>query len=165
MTTKQFQKLSPEVLREHKGKSFTGITTTFICHDGEGSVFMAKRGQKCRDENGTWDHGAGGLKWGSTAEDNVKREIEEEYAARPTRVDFLGYRDVFREMSGVKTHWLAMDFAAQISRDEAKINEPDTFDDCGWFEWGEWPEPLHSQVLFSFSKYEKQIFEIWKQIS
>jgi hypothetical protein len=35
-------KLPPETLRKHKGISFVGITTCFICHDGNGNIFMAQ---------------------------------------------------------------------------------------------------------------------------
>lgn len=150
--------ISTDMLRAHKGISFVGVTTCFICHDGKGSIFMAKRSQLARDEQGRWDIGGGGLDWGLTAEDNVRKEVEEEYAAVPTHVEFLGYRDVFRQLaSREKTHWLALDFAVQIPREDAKINEPDKFDDSGWFTLDTLPAPLHSQILKTFSLYNDKL--------
>jgi len=72
-----FKKLTPEELRKHKGVSFTGITTVFLCHDGKGNLLLGKRSKNTRDEHGRWDVGAGGLKHGQTVEENLKREIKE----------------------------------------------------------------------------------------
>jgi 8-oxo-dGTP diphosphatase len=141
-----FQKLSPEVLREHKSKSFPGITTVFFCHDGKGKVFLTKRSKNARDEHGKWDPGGGGLKQGVTLVDNVKREIQEEYGiASPKSIDFIGYRDVFRVQNGIDTHWLAMDFAVLVDPSEVRVCEPDLVDDSGWFTLDKLPQPLHSQ--------------------
>jgi len=153
-----FEKLSPDILRKHKGTSFVGVTTCFVCHDGNGHIFMAKRSKNARDENGNWDVGGGGLKWGVTATDNVMREIEEEYSTTPTEVTFLGYRDVFRKSSdGTSTHWLALDFIALVNRDEVKINEPEMFDDSGWFTLNNLPTPLHSQLNILFDKHKSEL--------
>ncbi len=154
------RKLSPKVLRQHKGISFVGVTTSFICHDGKGNIFMAKRGQKCRDEIGRWDNGGGGLKWGQTAVENVVREIEEEYGVKPKNLVFLGYRDVLRTQNGHETHWLSLDFASLVNRRKVKINEPDFFDDSGWFQLNNLPAPLHSQTPTLFKKYKKELAEI-----
>jgi 8-oxo-dGTP diphosphatase len=88
-----FQSLSPDEVRHHKGKSFPGITTVFLCHDGTGSFFMAKRSAKCRDEQGRWDIGGGGLKMGQRAVNNALREIKEEYGAKvePDTFDHSGW--------------------------------------------------------------------------
>lgn len=154
------KKLSPEILRQHKGISFVGVTTSFICHDGKGHIFMAKRGKKCRDEIGRWDNGGGGLKWGQKAKENAIREIREEYCVTPKKIEFLGYRDVFRSHNGHENHWLSLDFLAEVDRSKVKINEPDFFNDSGWFSLGNLPWPLHSQTPTLFNKYKKQLAEI-----
>src|SRR5688500_1166248 len=95
---------------------------------------MAKRSQKARDEKGCWDVGGGGLDWGLTAEQNVVKEVQEEYTAVPRAIEFMGYRDVFRSLpNGDATHWLALDFAVQVDADDVAIGESDKFDDAGWF--------------------------------
>jgi len=153
-----FEKLSPDILRQHKGISYVGITTCFICHDGNGNIFMAQRSKNARDENGKWDTGGGGLKWGVTAEDNVIREIQEEYSATPIEVTFLGYRDVFRVLAdGTPNHWLALDFIALVNHEDVKINEPKIFDNSGWFTLDNLPSPQHSQLNFILNKYKSKI--------
>lgn len=154
-------KLSADILRKHKGVSFVGVTTCFICHDGNGNMFMAKRSQNARDEHGAWDVGGGGLKWGVTAKENVIREVEEEYGTTPKEVEFLGYRDVFRTLpDGTSTHWLALDFIALVNRKQVKINEPDMFDDFGWFTLTDLPSPLHSQLHYTFENNKDKLKSI-----
>jgi 8-oxo-dGTP diphosphatase len=154
-------KLTPEVLRAQKGISFVGVTTSFLCYDKTGQFVMAKRGKNTRDEQGTWDQGAGGLKWGFTAEDNVRREVLEEYGATAKQIDFLGYKDVFRaQPNGTKTHWLLLSFAVLVDREEVKNNEPDMLDEIGWFTLDTMPSPLHSQQKPFFERYQAQLSQL-----
>ena len=149
-----FKKLSPETLREHKGKSFTGITTVFFCHDGNGNLFLTKRSKKTRDEHGRWDPGGGGLKHGQSIEQNMLREVKEEYNVDPIETEFIGYFDAFRNApDGEPTHWLAMCFAVKVDRSKVKINEPEMVDDSGWFTLDKLPEPLHSQFENFMTKH------------
>lgn len=153
-----FQKLPPDILRMNKGVSFVGITTCFFCYDGKGRFFMAKRSDKSRDEQGTWEIGGGGLKWGLTAEDNMRREVKEEFNGDVLKSDFIGYWDVFRELQdGTKTHWLALAFAAKVDPIQIKINEPEMFDDSGWFTLKNLPSPPHSQFNFFLEKFADQL--------
>lgn len=146
------RKLSPTTLRRHKGASFTGITTPFICYDANGMIFMARRSKNARDEHGNWDCGAGGLKHGQTVQDSMLRELREEYGVtEPIAVDYLGYFDVFRTLSdGTLTHWVAMPFAVQVKRNHIQILEPDMVDGYGWFELSNLPSPLHSAWSTTF---------------
>jgi 8-oxo-dGTP pyrophosphatase MutT (NUDIX family) len=141
-----------------KGTAYVAITTGFICHDGNGHIFMAKRSAQARDEQNTWETGGGGLDFGFTAESNAIKEIEEEYSATPEEIAYLGYRDVFRQLpDGTPTHWLALDFIARLDPAKTKINEPHKFDDSGWFDPNELPSPLHSQVEHILGKYASQL--------
>lgn len=140
------KKLTPEELRKHKGISFIGVTTPFICHDGKGNIFLAKRSKNTRDEHGRWDSGGGGLKHGESVESGLRREVLEEYGVEPISIESLGYYDAFRETSdGQPTHWLALPFAVLVDRSKVKICEPDMVDDSGWFRLDNLPQPMHSQ--------------------
>lgn len=119
---------------------------------------MAKRSIKSRDEKGTWEIGGGGLKWGLTAEENMRREVKEEFNAIPLKTTFLGYRDVLREFEdGTSSHWLALDFAVLVDPRKVKINEPDMFDAASWFTLDNLPAPLHSQQKTFFSQYHSKL--------
>jgi ADP-ribose pyrophosphatase YjhB (NUDIX family) len=149
-----FQKLPHGEIRKHKGTSFTGISTVFFCHNGKGELFLTKRSTQARDEHGTWDPGAGALKHGLTLEDNVRRELLEEYNVSPLSIDFIGYRDVFRtDKNNNPTHWLAMDFAVKVDPKQVKIMEPEKVDDYGWFTLDNLPSPMHSQFNIFMQKH------------
>jgi 8-oxo-dGTP diphosphatase len=157
------KKLSPEVLRTHKGISFVGVTTTFLCHDGKGNFVMAKRGQNARDEQGRWEIGAGGLKAGTPILENVKREIKEEYNAQALEIEYMGYRDMHRKLDdGTPTHWVALDFAVLVDPKQVDNNEPEILDAVEWFTLDKLPSPLHSQGEIYLKIYKKQLAKILK---
>lgn len=150
-----YQKLSTDQIRLHKGKSFVGITTTAICHDGNGKYFLNKRGESARDERGVWDLCGGGLEVGLTAEENCINEVEEEYGTTPLEVVPLGTRELFRtDHDGNPTHWLSIDFLVKIDPKEARRNEPHKADAVGWFALGEFPKPWHSQMATILDTYK-----------
>lgn len=156
-------KLSPDVLREHKGISFVGISTPFFCYDGNGKFLMTKRSQNCRDEQGKWEIPAGGLKWGCTTGDNITREVQEELGATAQCISFMGYREAFRTLAdGTPTHWLIMDFSVLVDPAEVSINEPDKMDALGWFTLDKQPAPLHSLHDMFMQKYSEQIKTLLK---
>lgn len=153
--------LSSEDIRHHKGVSFVGVATCFFCHDGKGKFVMAKRSINARDEQGNWDIGGGGLKWGVTAEDNVRREVKEEYGVAAQQIEFLGYRDVFRTLpDGTNTHWLALDFAVMVNHSKVSIHEQDMFSDINWFTLHTIPTPLHTQLPKFFELYNEKLRQI-----
>lgn len=92
------------------GIDYIGISTPFFCNDGNGNFLFQKRGKKARDERGTWDCGSGAVEHGSTLEENVLREVFEEYGCKGEIQEQLPPHDFFREFNGVKTHWLAVPF-------------------------------------------------------
>lgn len=138
-----------------KGIDYIGICVNYICHDGNGRIVLNKRGKNSRDEVGRWDCGGGGLDFGSTAEETLRKEIKEEYGADVISSEFLGYRDVFRELGGKKTHWLAIDFLVVVDPEQVRNEEPHKFDAVEWATLDALPTPLHfgfSQMIQNYSK-------------
>ena len=131
-----------------RGIDFTGISCSFICHDGQGNFLMHKRSQNCRDEQGTWDCGAGALELNESVVETVKREIYEEYGANAKNLQFLGFFDIKRNLDdGTPTHWICIMHAAEVDPQDVKNNEPHKIDELGWFTYDNLPKPLHSQVM------------------
>jgi 8-oxo-dGTP pyrophosphatase MutT (NUDIX family) len=145
-----------------KGFDHIGITVCYLCHDGHGNVLLNKRGAKARDENGKWDPGGGGLEFGDSVETTLRKEIKEEYCADVLDYKFMGYRDLFREINGKKSHWLTLDFVVHVNRDQVKNGEPHKFDEIGWFKLDALPSPLHSGAPAFFEKNKKKIGEVIK---
>jgi len=140
-----------------KGVDYTGVTIVYLCHDREGNILLNKRSNNCRDEHGTWDPGGGGLEFGDTIENTLRKEIMEEYSTDILEYKFLGYRDVHREHNNEKTHWIALDFKVLINRDKVKNGEPYKFDDLQWFTLDSLPTPLHSQFPTFLKLYKDKI--------
>ena len=134
-----------------KGEDYTGVTIVYLCHDGEGNILLNKRSKNCRDEHGRWDPGGGGLEFGDTIENTLKKEIKEEYCTDILGYEFLGYGDIHREHGGRKTHWVSIVFKVLVDKKKVKNGEPHKFDAVGWFSLDKLPKPLHSQS----SKYIK----------
>jgi 8-oxo-dGTP pyrophosphatase MutT (NUDIX family) len=140
-----------------KGIDYIGNTVTFFCHDGKGNYLVSKRTDQCRDEHGTWDQGGGGIEFGDSAEDTIRAEVAQEYCTDVLDIEFLGYRDVFREKDGQPTHWIALDFKVLVDRNKAKNGEPHKFEEVRWCRIDEIPEPLHSQSAFTINKYRDRL--------
>jgi 8-oxo-dGTP pyrophosphatase MutT (NUDIX family) len=140
-----------------KGVDFIGISVVYICHDGHGNFLLQKRGENCRDENGKWDNGGGGLEFEDTVESTLKKEIMEEYCTDVLEYNFLGYLDVHREHNGKKTHWVALVFKVLVDREKVKNGEPHKFDEIGWFKLDNFPSPLHSQLPSAFEKFKDKL--------
>jgi 8-oxo-dGTP pyrophosphatase MutT (NUDIX family) len=140
-----------------KGVDFIGVSVVYFCHDGKGNVFMAKRSQNARDEKGKWDIGGGGVEFGDTVVETLRKEIMEEYCTEVLDYEFLGYRDVHRENDGKKTHWVTFDFKILVNREKAKNGEPHKFDEAEWFTLKNLPSPIHSQLPMFLEKYKDKL--------
>ncbi|HEY4489152.1 MAG TPA: NUDIX domain-containing protein [Candidatus Paceibacterota bacterium] len=140
-----------------EGVDYTGISVVFACHDGKGNYLHAKRGSNCRDEQGTWDIGGGGIDVHDTVEGTLRKEIREEYCTEVLEYEFLGYRDVHREHGGEKTHWIALDFKVLIDPSTVQNGEPHKMDKIAWFRLDQLPEPLHSQYPYFLEKHKDSL--------
>ncbi len=142
-----------------KGIDYIGITVSYLCHDGQGNFLLNKRSTNCRDEHGAWDFGGGGLDFGETVDDTLRKELMEEYCVEPVNYEFLGYADIFREMDGKKTHWLSIEFLVQVDREKVKNGEPHKFDEIGWFTLDNLPKPAHSTQKYVLEKFKDKLFK------
>ena len=138
-----------------KGLDYTGISVVTMCHDGNGKYLIEHRSDKCRDEQGTWSPAGGGaVEPHESLEDAVRREVQEECGANAFNIEFMGYREVFRETKEGVTHWIAFDFKAQINPEEASIQEPEKCFEHRWCSIAEIPDPKHSQFPLYLEKYK-----------
>ncbi len=143
-----------------KGEDYIGVTVSFLCHDGKGRVLLSKRGVNARDEHGRWDCGGGGVELDDTVEHTLRKEIQEEYLTAVLDATFLGFRDVFREQNGRKTHWLSLDYLALVDAEKWGNGEPHKLDDVQWFPFSELPEPMHSQWPLFLKQYRERLVQL-----
>src|SRR3989338_7265625 len=138
-----------------QGFDFIGNSVVYFCHDGKGNVVMAKRSQNARDEKGRWDIGGGALELYETVDQALRKEIKEEY-----NCEFIGFREVHREIDGRKTHWISLDFKVLVDVSDLKTNEPHKFDEVKLFPISEMirePEQVHSQLPEFLEKYKDRL--------
>src|ERR1051326_3270414 len=145
------------VNNKDKGKEFIGNSVVYFCHDGQGRVLMHKRGAQAPDEQGKWDIGAGGIEFGDTAEQTLRKEIKEEYSCDVLDFEFLGYRDVVRNQNGQQTHWVTLDFKVLVDPAQVKNGEPHKFDAVDWFTLNTMPAQKHSQLDLFIEKYRDRL--------
>lgn len=140
-----------------KGVDHVGVSVVFFCHDGKGKFIMAKRSNNARDEQGKWDIGAGGIEFGQTVEDTLKKEIREEYCTDVINAEFLGYRTVIRENNNKKSHWVTFDFKVLVNSVMVKNGEPHKFEALDWFTFETMPVEIHSQIPNFLNLYKSKL--------
>lgn len=144
------------------GVDSIGVSTSFYCHDGHGRWLLHKRSENCRDEKGAWDSGGGKLEFGLTLEENVLKEIKEEYGCAAEIQRQLPAITLLRKtFEGIPTHWIIVPFILTISPLEikkVKIGDPEKMSEYGWFQFKNLPHPLHTGFQMTTKRY-KSIFE------
>lgn len=141
-----------------KGFDFIGIAVVTMCHDGNGKYLLSERGLSCKDEHGAWEPaGSGAVEHGETFEEAVVREVKEECGATAIDLEFMGFREVFREIEGKPSHYVTFDYKARIEPKEVYITEPDKCTQLRWCSIEEIPEPQHSQFPFFLNKYKDKL--------
>jgi len=137
-----------------KGFDYIGVSVITMCHDGQGKYLISQRGPGCKDEQGAWEPcGGGSVEPHESLEDAVRREIKEECGGNATDITFMGFREVFREIDGKKSHWVAFDYKAQVDPKDVSITEPDKCTELRWCAIDEIPHPQHSQFPIFLKKY------------
>lgn len=140
------------------GEDYIAITTPFYCNDGKGNFLFHRRSKNCRDEQGRWDPGGGKLEFGLTPEENVLKEVKEEYGCEGVIQKRIPPHTIIRRNNGKKTHWIAFPFFIKVKRSEVEINEPKKMDEIGWFKLNKLPKPLHTGFKRTFKHYSKHFF-------
>jgi 8-oxo-dGTP diphosphatase len=140
------------------GVDFIGISTSFYCVDAEGYILLHRRSANCRDHHGAWDCGGGRHEDRITIEENVLKEVLEEYGCQGEIIDRLPAYDVFSQDShGRDTHWLALPHIIRVVHSEARLMEPDKADEIGWFTLSTLPTHLHPGMAVAVARYRTEI--------
>ena len=138
-----------------RGVDYIGVATPFYCNDGKGHFLFQRRSKNCKDERGNWSPGSGALDFGCTPEENVLREVKEEYGCNGEIQERLPAHSVVLHKNGVRIHWISIPFFVKINPKEVKNMEPDKVDKIEWFSLGKFPKPLYSGFNFTFNHYKK----------
>ena len=113
-----------------KGVDYIGVGVGAVVIE-KGKVFITLRGKKARNEVGKWEIPGGGVEFGETLKDAIKREIKEENDFDIEIVELLGVNDhIIKEE---KQHWVSPTFICKIKSGVPKIMESDKCEAIGWF--------------------------------
>lgn len=138
-----------------KGFDHIGVSVIPFCHDGKGRYLVSRRGEGCKDEKGAWEPAGGGsVEQNESLDDAVRREILEECGATVVALECLGFREVFRNMDGRPSHWIAFDYKVQIDPETVSITEPEKCSELRWCTVDEIPQPQHTQFPIFIQKYK-----------
>jgi len=146
------------------GIDYIGISTPFYCNDGKGTFLFHKRSKNCRDEEGKWDTGSGQLEFGLTPEENVMKEIKEEYGCHGVIQEGLPAHSIFRIHEAKKTHWIAIPFFVYVSPKDVRINDRDKIDVIAWYTLQDAPKPLHIGFTYTLQKYKEHFRKYTKHV-
>lgn len=125
------------------GRDYIGVGVGAMVFNQEGQVFLAQRGPRARNEQGTWEFPGGMVGFGEKLMDAIKREFLEEYGMEIEIIDLLCVTDHI--LSNGQEHWVSPAFIARHVSGIPEIRELEKCTGIGWFDLAELPEPL-SQV-------------------
>jgi 8-oxo-dGTP pyrophosphatase MutT (NUDIX family) len=138
------------------GIDFTGVAVSVYCHDKDGYFLFHKRSENCRDERGTWNNGGGKLEFGESPEETLKRELSEEYGCSGSIEEALPPQSFLQVLpDGTKKHWIILPYIVLVDRLEAKMNEPESMTEIGWYKLNELPSPLHAGTKEDLAALER----------
>ncbi|HLH63255.1 MAG TPA: NUDIX domain-containing protein [Ktedonobacteraceae bacterium] len=120
------------------GYDYPGVGVGAMVFNQEGKVFLAKRGPRAWNEQGTWEFPGGKVSFKETLAHAIVREFEEEYGMTIELIDLLGVNDHILEAE----HWVSPTFIARFVGGTPTILEPEKCSEIGWFALSSLPEPL-----------------------
>jgi len=113
-----------------KGVDYIGIGVgAAIIRDGK--LLIQKRSQNARTEKGKWEIPGGGIEYGETQEQALKREVKEETCLEIELIELLNVSDHISRKDN--QHWIAAVYVCKILSGEPQISEPHKCDDVKWF--------------------------------
>ncbi|OGK66349.1 hypothetical protein A2313_01505 [Candidatus Roizmanbacteria bacterium RIFOXYB2_FULL_41_10] len=118
-----------------KGIDYVGVGIGAVIVNKDNKLFLSKRGKQARNEQGLWEFPGGGLKFGDSFENTIKREIKEEFGMEIEIKDSL---EAFNHLiPQEKQHWVALCFVCNHVSGTPQILEPDKCEQIGWFSYQE----------------------------
>ena len=133
------------------GIDFIGVGVGAMVFNEKGEVFLSQRGEKAKNERGTWEFPGGSVEFGEKLVDTVKREFMEEYGIEIEIQQLLSVDDHI--LPDEAQHWVSPTYIAKLVSGTATIREPDKCSAIAWFKLGNLPEPLSLITQYNVRDY------------
>jgi mutator protein MutT len=145
------------------GRDYIGVGVGAIVFNGEGKVFLAKRGPKATNEQGLWEFPGGRVEFNEKLTQAIQREFREEYDMTIEVIEMLSVNDHI--LPAEKQHWVSATFLAWHVAGIPKILEPEKCIAIGWFTLDALPEPLTVVSQENWCSYRDKygLNSIWPQ--
>jgi len=139
-----------------RGIDYIGVSAGALILNDKDEVFLTKRSKNTTNQHGKWEAPGGGIGFGETREEAVKREIKEELGIDIEIISLLQVVDEI--LPEDKQHWLATTFIAKIKPGQIpQILEPEKCDAIGWFSLDKLPDPISYITGLDIAKYREQM--------
>ena len=136
-----------------RGSDYIGVGVGALILDEAGRIFLSQRGPLAKNERGLWEIPGGGVEFGETLADALRREMREEYAIEIEVGDLLDVVDHILPAEG--QHWVSPTFICRITAGEPRIVEPGKCSAIGWFGLAEMPDGLTQITQENLTNFRK----------
>jgi mutator protein MutT len=138
-----------------KGVDYIGVSVGALIINDNGEVFLTKRSQNAKNERGHFEAPGGGVEYGETLEEAVRREMREEHGIEIDILEQFPAADHL--IPADHQHWVATTFLAKVSEGSTpQIMEPEKCDEIGWFTLDNLPRPLSIITKHDLEEYKKR---------
>jgi ADP-ribose pyrophosphatase YjhB (NUDIX family) len=113
------------------GIDYIGVSAGAIIKNNEEQYFLAKRGEKARDDQGLWEFPGGTINFYETREQAAKRNIYEKYHFEIGIDGLLGVYDVIDKIHA--DHWISTTYLCHVVQGTPQIMDKKKCADIRWF--------------------------------
>ena len=110
---------------------YIGVGVGAVMVDGQGRLFLARRGPEAKNERGLWEFPGGAVEVGERLAEALQREMREEYGVEIAVGELLDVVDHILPAEG--QHWVSPSFICAILFGTPVIREPGKCAEIGWF--------------------------------
>jgi mutator protein MutT len=137
-----------------RGIDYIGVGVGAVIVDGQGRLFLARRGPKAKNERGLWEFPGGSVEFGEKLAEALQREMREEYGIEIAVGELLDVVDHI--LVEEKQHWVSPSFLCTITSGEPTIREPEKCSEIGWFFPAEMPDDLTQITHENWEHYRRR---------
>ena len=134
-----------------RGVDYIGVGVGAILVDGDGRLFLSRRGPQAKNERGLWEFPGGSVEFGEQLAAALQREMREEYGIEISVGELLDVVDHILPEEG--QHWVSPTFICRITSGTPRILEPEKCAEIGWFHLHEIPDDLTQITRINFEHY------------
>jgi 8-oxo-dGTP diphosphatase len=123
-----------------RGIDYIGVGVGALIIDGEGRLFLTRRGPQAKNERGLWEFPGGSVEFGETLAQALRREMYEEFGIEIEVGELIDLVDHILPEEG--QHWVSPTYLCNIVRGTPIIQEPEKCSEIGWFAIEDIPSDL-----------------------